>query len=45
MINPVVFYWKDGYSLSTNPARATKAAEEVGASMGDAKKWKKLLPR
>ncbi|MBP9111521.1 MAG: alpha/beta hydrolase [Polyangiaceae bacterium] len=43
MINPVVFYWKDGYSLSTNPARATKAAEEVGASMGDAKKWKKLL--
>ncbi len=42
IVNPLVFYWKEGMSLSYPPYMMVKAAAQYRESVLDPAKWKKL---
>ena len=43
VINPLVFFWKPGTSLSLPPYRAVQAMADYGRAVRSAAKWTKLL--
>ena len=43
VINPLVFYWKEGMSLAYPPFQTIAAAERYGQAIRDWSKWRKLL--
>jgi pimeloyl-ACP methyl ester carboxylesterase len=43
MINPLVFFWRDGMSLDSTESHVVADAQQYAASLKSADKWKKLF--